>query len=176
MNGILDSSRELESTAVARFQDCDPFGHLNNARYIDYFLNARQDQIAEHYQLYTYKAGMQASWVVRKTQIAYVRPVSTMEEVLIRTRLTHFDESSLVVEGLMLDKDARHLKAVAWFDFVYISLVSGRPANHPEELLSLFSSAAFESEYDPNGFNRRVEALRRQIRRPADDEASPDPR
>ena len=31
---------------TVRFQDCDPFGHLNNARYIDYFLNARQDQIA----------------------------------------------------------------------------------------------------------------------------------
>jgi acyl-CoA thioester hydrolase len=29
-------SKELESTAVIRFQDCDPFGHLNNARYIDY--------------------------------------------------------------------------------------------------------------------------------------------
>ena len=28
----------LKSRAKVRFQDCDPFNHLNNARYIDYFL------------------------------------------------------------------------------------------------------------------------------------------
>ncbi|WP_192348725.1 hypothetical protein [Algoriphagus sp. Y33] len=30
-----------ESNSVIRFQDYDPFNHLNNARYIDYFINAR---------------------------------------------------------------------------------------------------------------------------------------
>lgn len=159
--------REPESTLVARFQDCDPFGHLNNARYIDYFLNARQDQIARYYNLRTYEKGMQASWVVRKTHIAYVRPVAIMEEVLVRTRLIHFDETSLVVEGLMLDKDARQLKALCWIDFVYVSLSNGRPVPHSEEMMDLLSSAALTDGYDPNGFNRRVELLRRQIRKPA---------
>ena len=35
--------KELESEVVARFQDCDPFGHLNNARYMDYFINIPAD-------------------------------------------------------------------------------------------------------------------------------------
>ena len=30
---------------MTRFSDCDPFGHLNNARYIDYFINAREDHL-----------------------------------------------------------------------------------------------------------------------------------
>jgi acyl-CoA thioester hydrolase len=30
-----------ESEALIRFPDCDPFNHLNNSRYIDYFINAR---------------------------------------------------------------------------------------------------------------------------------------
>ena len=90
--------KEPQSVITARFQDCDPFGHLNNARYIDYFLNARQDHILQHYNLRTYEPGMSASWVVRTTQIAYLRPVVTMEEVVIRTRLVHFGESSLVME------------------------------------------------------------------------------
>ncbi len=157
--------KEPESLVVARFQDCDPFGHLNNARYIDYFLNTRQDQIAEHYHLRTYEPDMQASWVVRTTQIAYLRPVATMEEVLIRTRLIHFAESSLVVEGLMLDKEARNLKALIWFDFVYISLTNGRPAKHPDELMQLFESAVFSKGYDPDGFRRRVEDVRLEIRK-----------
>src|SRR5687767_12982302 len=112
MNGTAAFVKEPESIMLARFQDCDPFGHLNNARYIDYFLNARQDQIAQFYNLRTYEPGMQASWVIRKTQIAYVRPVQAMEEILIRTRLIHFDETSLVVEGLMLDRDDKYLKAL----------------------------------------------------------------
>ena len=34
-----------------RFNDCDPFGHLNNSKYIDYFLNAREDHLKEHYDI-----------------------------------------------------------------------------------------------------------------------------
>ena len=32
-----------------RFNDCDMFGHLNNARYIDYLINARQDHLKDEY-------------------------------------------------------------------------------------------------------------------------------
>src|SRR5689334_22451322 len=91
-------AKEPQSLMIARFQDCDPLGHLNNARYIDYFLNARQDHLLQYYNFRTYEPGMQASWVVRTTQIAYLRPVAAMEEVLIRTRLIHFAETALVVE------------------------------------------------------------------------------
>jgi len=157
--------KEPESLLVARFQDCDPFGHLNNARYIDYFLNARQDQIAQHYNLRTYERGMTASWVIRNTQIAYVRPVVAMEEILVRTRLIHFDDTSLVVEGLMLEKDEKFLKALIWLEFVYISLTNGRPVRHPDELMTLLNSAAFHGEYEPNGFHRRVELIRRRTRK-----------
>ena len=30
-----------ETIHRVHFQDCDMLGHLNNARYLDYFLNAR---------------------------------------------------------------------------------------------------------------------------------------
>ena len=39
----------LSSTAVIRFQDCDPYAHLNNGRYLDYFMNAREDQLLKMY-------------------------------------------------------------------------------------------------------------------------------
>ena len=157
--------KEPQSLVVARFQDCDPFGHLNNARYIDYFLNARQDHLAEYYDFLTYQPGMQASWVVRSTQIAYLRPVAAMEEVLIRTRLVDFAEISVVVEGLMLDKDARSLKALIWFDFVYVSLASGRPVKHPQEMIDRFGSVVVTADYDPDGFRRRVETVRLEVRK-----------
>ena len=159
--------QEPESLATVRFQDCDPFGHLNNARYIDYFLNARQDHLARHYDLRTYERDrpMRASWVIKKTQIAYLRPAQAMEEVLIRTRLIHFTENSLVMEGLMLNRAGGSLKAIIWIEFVYISLTNGRPVNHPDDLMQLCRSIAVGEAYSPDGFNGRVEIARRQLRR-----------
>ena len=42
--------KKLYSKAVIRFQDCDPLKHLNNAKYFDYFFNAREDQVATIYE------------------------------------------------------------------------------------------------------------------------------
>ena len=165
MNDLPALVKEPQSVVVARFQDCDPFGHLNNARYIDYFLNARQDHLSTYYDFRTYEPGMQASWVVRTTQIAYLRPVAAMEEVLIRTRLIEFAETSLLVEGLMLDKQGRSLKSLIWFDFVYISLASARPVKHTEELVQRFESVVVPGVYDPDGFRRRVDAVRMEVRK-----------
>ena len=158
--------KELESAAVIRFQDCDPFGHLNNARYIDYVFNARQDQVEKHYGLRFFERGMQESWVVTKLQIAFLSPAVVMEKVLIRTRLVNATENSIVVEGLMLDREAQRLKAIIWAEFGYVSLVTGKRAVHPPELMPLFRSVVVADDFDENGFNHRVEELKAQYRRP----------
>ena len=82
-----------------------------------------------------------------------------MEEIRIRTRLIYFNEKSLVVEGLMLDKSAQRLKCFAWIEFAYVSMANGRSANHPDELMQLFREVAYPNEYDPDGFNRRIETV-----------------
>src|SRR5215470_7906798 len=132
--------KELESTAVIRFQDCDPFQHLNNARYIDYIFNARDDQLVEFYNfsIFDHSKVNNAGWVVSKTQIAYLYPAAVREEVIIRTRLLDMTESTIVVEGIMLDKDKKRPKAVMWVEFTYVSLATGRTAKHSDELMHLF--------------------------------------
>lgn len=157
---------ELESTALARFQDCDPFGHLNNARYIDYFLNARDDQLLQFYEFSVFNHGKitGANWVTTKNQLAYLRPVQLMEVVRLRTRLIHFTERVLVVEGLMMDQGAQRLKCLAWIEFTYVSLANGRAVNHPAELMALFRAVVYPGEYDPDGFNRRLETVRLSLR------------
>jgi acyl-CoA thioester hydrolase len=159
--------KEIESKTVIRFQDCDPFGHLNNARYIDYFMNARQDHIASAYGIQIFDPTLHdnASWVVSKSQIAYLFPAALMEEVVIRTRLIHFSEHEIVVEGLMLDKEGKRLKAVCWVEFTYISLASGRPAKHPDRFMELFGDVQIEGTYSADGFNQRVGEVRGEVRR-----------
>ncbi|MBA3874195.1 MAG: acyl-CoA thioesterase [Anaerolineae bacterium] len=159
--------KDLESTAIIRFQDCDPFQHLNNARYIDYFMNAREDHLKHfyHFDIFKETQRTQQGWVVTKNQLAYLSPASVQEEVLIRTRLIHMTPSVLVVEGLMLDAAAKRLKAVAWIEFTYVSLQTGRTTTHPDEFMSMFRPVVIEAAYSPDGFNQRIDALKAEFRR-----------
>ncbi len=156
--------KEPESAAVIRFQDCDPFGHLNNARYVDYFMDARFDQLAEYYDVHLFEPGQQESWVVSKSHIAFVTPALLAEKVRIRTRLIHATDRAIVVEGLMLGEDGRRLKAILWLEFTYVSLVSGRPAMHSEQWMDLFNALLVDAGYE-RGFDRRAEELRAEYRR-----------
>ena len=118
------SNKEPTSNVVIRFQDCDPFGHLNNARYIDYFINAREEHLDEHYNLDIYERQKQSgtNWVVAKTKIAYISPVFIKEKVSIRTSLIKYTDNSLLMEGVMADKTGKYLKSVIWIKFRYFDL------------------------------------------------------
>lgn len=159
-------AKVLESTAVIRFQDCDPFGHLNNARYVDYFMNARTDQLQAEYDFHIFAVGqaLGCNWVVSKTQIAFLQPAMLMETVRIQTQLIWATPRKLVVEGTMLDERGRQIKAVAWIEFTFISLANGRPANHSDELMQLFHAVQVSHIYEKATFDERTAQLR-QVQR-----------
>ena len=156
----------LESTAVVRFQDCDPYGHLNNARYIDYFMDARTDQLQVAYDFDLFAVGQEygSNWVVSKSHIAFLRPAGMREKVTIQTRLILATQRKLVVEGAMLDENSTHLKSVAWVEFTFVSLANGRPAVHSPELMQLFNAVRVDNIYAANGFDERVTQLRAEQR------------
>ncbi len=129
----------LSSTAKIRFQDCDPFRHLNNARYIDYFLNARGDQILDSLGIDIY--GSQGfSWVVGTNQLAYFRPALLSEVVLIESQVISFSSRSLVIEMRMYNEHKTELKALLWVTSIPIDLNSMKMSSHSEELMSTFKS------------------------------------
>jgi thioesterase III len=132
--------KTLQSTVRVRFQDCDPFNHLNNSKYLDYFINAREDQLMEHYQLDIFKLMQQTGkvWVVGSNQIMYLKPALTMEEVLIETVLIAHSSKMLTVEMTMWDRTHTQLKAVLWVKFMHVDLKTTRLTDHSEELEVLF--------------------------------------
>lgn len=138
----------LESTATVRFQDCDPFNHLNNARYLDYFLNAREDQLIQNYGFDVYGLAQTTgtSWVVGRSQIAYLKPAKLMEDVVIQSQLIAVGERDLHVEMRMLDKDKTHLKALLWTNFVHFRIDSGRAEKHNLEYMAFFARVAHPVE------------------------------
>lgn len=149
----------LESEAIIRFQDCDPFNHLNNGRYMDYFMNAREDQVKQHYGLDIYDMAFSTGigWVVGKSQIAYFRPAKLMERVVIQTQLIHFGERDISVEMRMLSEDKKTLKAFCWVNFVHFKMATGKSELHSEELLGLFGLV--HEPIEANSFDERFGAL-----------------
>ena len=132
--------RVLSTKAKIRFVDCDPFNHLNNSRYLDYFMNAREDQIEQEYGLNVYKIGQETgrSWVVGTNQIAYLKPVFLMEKVLIESQLIGYSEKNILVEMRMLNESGDTVKALLWSYFVYFDLKTQRSAVHEQKYMDLY--------------------------------------
>ncbi len=155
-------SKVLESKAKIRFQDCDPFNHLNNAAYINYMINAREDQIEKYYNLDIFKLAKTKgkSWVVGTNQIAYLKPALLMEDVIIDSQLIHHTESQLHVEIRMWNHDKNQLKAVMWSTFIHFNLLEQKRCNHDEELMELFQNVT--KPVSENSFEKRILHLKPQ--------------
>ena len=150
-----------ESKVLIRFPDCDPFNHLNNARYIDYFINAREDHLMANlkFNIYHHAAQFGLSWVVGKNQIAYLKPAFLMETVVIDSTLLKLGEREVSVEMRMWNESKTKLKSVLWSSFVHINLKTQKPENHSAELMELFHP--FENPLSTIvSFDERVEQLR----------------
>ena len=150
-----------ESKSLIRFPDCDPFNHLNNARYIDYFINAREDHIIAnmHFNIYHFAAEHGLGWVVSKNQIVYLKPAFLMETVVIDSVLLKLGETDILVEMKMWNERKDKLKSVMWSNFVHINMKTQKPEAHSQQLLDMFKP--IEDPIDSNmNFDERVNQWR----------------
>jgi acyl-CoA thioester hydrolase len=155
-------SKLWESKVLIRFPDCDPFNHLNNARYIDYFINAREDHIMANlnFNIYHFAAQHGLGWVVSKNQIVYLKPAFLMETVVIDSALLRLGETDILVEMKMWNEHKDKLKSVLWSTFVHINMQTKKPENHSQDLMNTFKP--FENPLTPNIiFDEQVEQLRK---------------
>lgn len=153
-----ETPRILSSTAIIRFQDCDPYSHLNNGRYLDYFMNAREDQVWHNYDfnIYEYSRNTGLGWVVSQNQVAYVRPALLMEEVIMESQLIDVKPKYIQVEMRMLDAQQK-LKSLLWAQFIHVDIRQGKSVAHGEELQQLFEHLCVPVE--EKDFNLRLRGL-----------------
>ncbi|HEX2609093.1 MAG TPA: acyl-CoA thioesterase [Flavisolibacter sp.] len=155
--------KELESTVKIRFPDCDAFQHLHNSRYIDYMINAREDQLLESYgfDVYALAAQKGVGWVAAQSQISYLAPAMIMEEVTIQTRLLTATEKGLMLEARMWDRDKQVVKALLWTKLVHFDLSLRRSRLHSQELMEFFDQIVYPLEPGVS-FDSRVNEIRQQ--------------
>jgi acyl-CoA thioester hydrolase len=160
---LQEYSKQLESELIVRFQDCDPFGHLNNAKYLDYFFNARADQTLLYYGWSPLKLSKEydAHWVVTQHQISYVRPAMYGETVSVITSLIHYDHNSITTECIMLNREKTGLKAMIWTTLRNVSMETGKTTSHSAELMELLAKLHHNDlNYSPLKYYERVAELK----------------
>lgn len=151
--------KKLRSEYVIRFSDCDPFGHLNNARYLDYFLNAREDHLKTYYDMDLrdfYQQGL--SWVVAGHEILYLRPANYNERVVIYSSLIQLAQDTLLVELTMLDEKESHHKSILWTRFVPVGVKTGRKEMHPQSFMDFANEVLVAGVDLQAGIKERLKA------------------
>lgn len=114
-----------------RFTDCDMLGHLNNSRYLDYLINAREDHLKDFYNFdYQEYFKNDLAWVFTGHEIAYIKPAIYNEIVTIQSTLLQLDLDQLHLETIMMNEAQNQIKAVMRSKLVPISLKTGRKVQH----------------------------------------------
>lgn len=149
----------LTSESLIRFSDCDPLGHLNNMRFLDYFLNAREDHLIKYanFNIYDHAKSKGRIWVMFQSQITYLKPVFHSNYVTITSRIIHITEKSIHVEMQMRDKKTDELKAVLWMIAVYIDIAQNKSVTHEEEVNTMLEN--FYNPVSQKTFEERVRYL-----------------
>lgn len=121
-----------EITFSIAWGDMDALGHVNNARYFDYFQEARIEWLRE----LDIKMTEQTGPVVVHVACTYHKPVIYPATVTIRSLVTEVGNSSMVMEHSLYQDEvlmAQGLSKVVWVDYM-----QGKSVPLPPEMRALF--------------------------------------
>ena len=153
--------KELSTVVKVRFSDCDPIGHLNNVKYLEYMLNAREDHVENGYgftyEEYTRKTG--CTWITVQNEIAYLKEVRYNAKVQISSKTIEIGDRLSKVEILMKSEDGKIIHSVLWLTVIYFDMKTRTSVSQPEETKDLFKK--FLVTLEEKDFQNRAISLRK---------------
>lgn len=157
--------KETESRVVIRFQDCDPLRHLNNAKYFDYFFNAREDQVPKLYglEIIDMIREYKAAWVVYNHNISYIRPAMVGEWVRIMSRILWYNANTILVEYYLTDDSKTQLKTLLWSTMRYVTLEEGKSTNHSGSVVDFLKATSLHLDPESLSMRERVKELKQSL-------------
>jgi acyl-CoA thioester hydrolase len=145
------------------------FGHLNNARYLDYMISARQDHLKEEYNFdYNSYYKNNLGWVISYQEIQYLKPAFFEENVSIQSSLLNADNETLYVEVLMMNAAKSHLKAILRSKLTFINLKTGRKEQHAPEFIEWAKSLVIKDEAEILPIQDRIKEILTEIKQNSD--------
>ncbi len=129
---------QFEQTFPVRFYECDAYGHVNHANYLRYMQEAAFAASADvGYDAAKYEA-MDRQWLIRETDITYLRPFQFGDTVHIKTWVSDFRRVRSRRAYELRNEETGELMAEAHTDWVYIDTKTKRPSTVPEAMRLAF--------------------------------------
>jgi len=131
-----------------RYGDLDPQGHLNNAKFITYFEQARVKYIVNLSLFGPDQSFMEIGVIVADIHIAYHAPVQWGDPVKVGVRTSHIGNKSMAMEQALVHCDTGQVLAsgtVIVVAFDYAQNKSMRIPDEWREKISRFEGLPTES-------------------------------
>ena len=111
-----------------RHDECDAYGHLNNAVYLRYMQEAAFRASADAGLGQAEYEAMGHFWLIRETEIEYLQPLRGGETIHITTWNEGFRRTMARRHYVFRRAGEDQPAARAWTDWVFLNRTSGRPA------------------------------------------------
>lgn len=122
----------FEAVHKVRSYECDSYGHVNNAVYLNYLEYGRMEALdALNITLERLKNETGTLVVIRRVDIEYLRPLTMGDEIVIKTYLKESRRTSGVFGQEIIHRESGELAARADVTWVFINL-QGKPAPIPQ--------------------------------------------
>jgi YbgC/YbaW family acyl-CoA thioester hydrolase len=121
-----------------RHYECDAYRHLNNANYLRYMQETAFDASANVGYDEAKYLSLGTMWLIRETEIEYLRPIYPDQIVNVVTWVEDFRRvrSRRIYEFWLAEKNEMAAKAIT--DWVYLDRNTSRPIEIPERIVSAF--------------------------------------
>ncbi|MBP8947346.1 MAG: acyl-CoA thioesterase [Candidatus Promineofilum sp.] len=141
----------LERQFRVRHYECDAYGHVNHANYLRYMQEAAFDaSAAVGYDVARYEA-IGRQWLVRETDITYLRPLAYGDTVIVKTWVADFRRVRSRRDYALRLAGSDEPVATASTEWVLLDSATLRPVTIPPEMVAAFRhpSVAAGERRDP---------------------------
>jgi|688.fasta_scaffold661459_2 YbgC/YbaW family acyl-CoA thioester hydrolase len=131
---------EFQSCVQVRPDDIDLFGHVHSAKYLDYFLAARFEQMQKNYN-----CGMDEflskglGWFLQDFDISYKRPLKLGDTAMVYTNIMELQNNGSIVAFRILNQQSNKLVATGKGKFALVDIQSARSVAIPDWVIERYS-------------------------------------
>lgn len=93
-----------------RYSDLDPQWHVNNAKFLSYFEQARISYVS-HLGLWDGRSFHDVGFILAEVRLTFLVPVLFRQPVQVGVRVAHLGNKSLRMEYQLIDADTRQVLA-----------------------------------------------------------------
>ena len=131
---------KFETELRVRPDDIDMYQHVHSSRYMDYVLAARFDQMEHGYKMPMAEfAQLGYGWFMATAHMNFKSPLGLGDRFVVRTWIEKFTLIGVKVQFQIVRLADQKLSCDGWFDYVMVSLETGRAVRIPESIRSKYS-------------------------------------